>query len=262
MSFIEIKNLDKTFFPGTNREQYALKNVSLDIKDGDFITILGGNGAGKSTLIKIITQLLFAGSFSLDNGEILIEGRDISNIVEHKRAEFISRVFQNPLDGTAPRMTVAQNMSLALRRGKNRGFKLGTTKEDRKLFKELLATLDLGLEDRLDSEMGLLSGGQRQAIALLMATMTTPKLLLLDEHTAALDPKTQKKIMELTRKKIEEKNLTALMITHNIQDAVKYGNRIIILHRGQLVRDINREEKEKLNAKELYELLYNLEESE
>lgn len=257
MSFIEIKNLDKTFFPGTNREQYALKNVSLDIKDGDFITILGGNGAGKSTFLNAL-----AGSFSLDNGKILIEGRDISNIVEHKRAEFISRVFQNPLDGTAPRMTVAQNMSLALRRGKNRGFKLGTTKEDRKLFKELLATLDLGLEDRLDSEMGLLSGGQRQAIALLMATMTTPKLLLLDEHTAALDPKTQKKIMELTRKKIEEKNLTALMITHNIQDAVKYGNRIIILHRGQLVRDINREEKEKLNAKELYELLYNLEESE
>ena len=257
MSFIEIKNLDKTFFSGTNREQYALKNVSLDIKDGDFITILGGNGAGKSTFLNAL-----AGSFSLDNGEILIEGRDISNIVEHKRAEFISRVFQNPLDGTAPRMTVAQNMSLALRRGKNRGFKLGTTKEDRKLFKELFATLDLGLEDRLDSEMGLLSGGQRQAIALLMATMTTPKLLLLDEHTAALDPKTQKKIMELTRKKIEEKNLTALMITHNIQDAVKYGNRIIILHRGQLVRDINREEKEKLNAKELYELLYNLEESE
>ena len=257
MSFIEIKNLDKTFFPGTNREQYALKNVSLDIKDGDFITILGGNGAGKSTFLNAL-----AGSFSLDNGEILIEGRDISNIVEHKRAEFISRVFQNPLDGTAPRMTVSQNMSLALRRGKNRGFKLGTTKEDRKLFKELLVTLDLGLEDRLDSEMGLLSGGQRQAIALLMATMTTPKLLLLDEHTAALDPKTQKKIMELTRKKIEEKNLTALMITHNIQDAVKYGNRIIILHRGQLVRDINREEKEKLNAKELYELLYNLEENE
>ena len=257
MSFIEIKNLDKTFFPGTNREQYALKNVSLDIKDGDFITILGGNGAGKSTFLNAL-----AGSFSLDNGEILIEGRDISNIVEHKRAEFISRVFQNPLDGTAPRMTVAQNMSLALRRGKNRGFKLGTTKEDRKFFKELLATLDLGLEDRLDSEMGLLSGGQRQAIALLMATMTTPKLLLLDEHTAALDPKTQKKIMELTREKIEEKNLTALMITHNIQDAVKYGNRIIIFHRGQLVRDINREEKEKLNAKELYELLYNLEENE
>ena len=257
MSFIEIKNLDKTFFPGTNREQYALKNVSLDIKDGDFITILGGNGAGKSTFLNAL-----AGSFSLDNGEILIEGRDISNIVEHKRAEFISRVFQNPLDGTAPRMTVAQNMSLALRRGKNRGFKLGTTKEDRKLFKELLATLDLGLEDRLDSEMGLLSGGQRQAIALLMATMTTPKLLLLDEHTAALDPKTQKKIMELTRKKIEEKNLTALMITHNIQDAVKYGNRIIILHRGQLVRDIYRQEKENLNAKELYVLLYNLEESE
>ena len=250
MSFIKINKIDKTFFPGTIREQHALKNVSLEIKDGDFITILGGNGAGKSTFLNAL-----AGSFSLDGGEILIEGKDVSSIVEHKRAGFISRVFQNPLDGTAPRMTVAQNMSLALRRGKVRGFKPGTTKEDRELFKKLLATLDLGLEDRLDSEMGLLSGGQRQAIALLMATMTTPKLLL-------LDPKTQKKIMELTRQKIEEKKLTALMITHNIQDAVKYGNRIIVLHRGELVRDISKEEKEKLDAKALYELLYNLEESE
>jgi len=248
MSFIKINNIDKTFFPGTIREQHALKSISLEIKDGDFITILGGNGAGKSTFLNAI-----AGSFSVDSGEILIEDKDVSNI---------SRVFQNPLDGTAPRMTVAQNMSLALRRGKTRGFKIGTTKEDRKIFKELLSTLDLGLEDRLDSEMGLLSGGQRQAIALLMATMTTPKLLLLDEHTAALDPKTQKKIMELTREKIEEKNLTALMITHNIQDAVKYGNRIIVLHRGELVRDIGKEEKEKLDAKVLYELLYNLEENE
>ena len=228
MSFIKINKIDKTFFPGTIREQHALKNVSLEIKDGDFITILGGNGAGKSTFLNAL-----AGSFSLDSG-----------------------------DGTAPRMTVAQNMSLALRRGKTRGFKIGTTKEDKKLFRELLATLDLGLEDRLDSEMGLLSGGQRQAIGLLMATMTTPKLLLLDEHTAALDPKTQKKIMELTRQKIEEKKLTALMITHNIQDAVKYGNRIIILHRGELVRDISKEEKDKLDAKALYELLYNLEENE
>ncbi|MGX7112730.1 ABC transporter ATP-binding protein [Gemella cuniculi] len=257
MAFIEIKNLDKTFFPNTNREQHALKDVNLKINDGDFITILGGNGAGKSTFLNAI-----AGSFSLDSGEILIDDVNIGNIVEHKRAEFISRVFQNPLDGTAPRMTVAQNMSLALRRGKHRGLKKGTTKEDRKYFKELLKTLDLGLEDRLDSEMGLLSGGQRQAIALLMATINTPKLLLLDEHTAALDPKTQKKIMELTRGKIEEKKLTTLMITHNIQDAVKYGNRIIILHRGELVRDISRVEKEKLNAKQLYEILYSLEESE
>lgn len=257
MSKIEIKNIDKTFFPNTNREQHALKDVSLTINDGDFITILGGNGAGKSTFLNAI-----AGSFNLDNGEIIVEGEDVSKIVEHKRAEFISRVFQNPLDGTAPRMTVAQNMSLALRRGKTRGFKLGTTKEDRKLFKELLSTLDLGLEDRLDSEMGLLSGGQRQAIALLMATIKTPQLLLLDEHTAALDPKTQKKIMELTRLKIEEKNLTALMITHNIQDALKYGNRIIILHRGRLIRDISSEEKKDLDVKSLYELLYNLEDVE
>ena len=237
--------------------QKLFDDVNLTFTPGNCYGVIGANGAGKSTFLNAL-----AGSFSLDGGEILIEGKDVSNIVEHKRAGFISRVFQNPLDGTAPRMTVAQNMSLALRRGKVRGFKPGTTKEDRKLFKELLATLDLGLEDRLDSEMGLLSGGQRQAIALLMATMTTPKLLLLDEHTAALDPKTQKKIMELTRQKIEEKNLTALMITHNIQDAVKYGNRIIVLHRGELVRDISKEEKEKLDAKALYELLYNLEESE
>ena len=256
-AIVELKNATKIVKNGFDEEKIILNDVSLNIYEHDFITILGGNGAGKSTFLNAI-----AGSFSVDSGEILIEDKDVSNIVEHKRAAFISRVFQNPLDGTAPRMTVAQNMSLALRRGKTRGFKIGTTKEDRKLFKELLSTLDLGLEDRLDSEMGLLSGGQRQAIALLMATMTTPKLLLLDEHTAALDPKTQKKIMELTREKIEEKNLTALMITHTIQDAVKYGDRIIILHRGQLVRDINREEKEKLNAKELYELLYNLEESE
>ena len=191
-----------------------------------------------------------------------MDGKDISKIVEYKRAEFISRVFQNPLDGTAPRMTVAQNMALALRRGKIRGLKKSITKEDRVLFKQLLKTLELGLEDRLDSEMGLLSGGQRQAIALLMATVKTPKLLLLDEHTAALDPKTQKKIMELTRKKVEEKKLTALMITHNIQDAVKYGNRIIILHRGRLIKDICNEKKAKLDSKAIYELLYNLEDTE
>ena len=256
-AIVELKNATKIVKNGFDEEKIILNDVSLNIYEHDFITILGGNGAGKSTFLNAI-----AGSFSVDSGEILIEDKDVSNIVEHKRAAFISRVFQNPLDGTAPRMTVAQNMSLALRRGKTRGFKIGTTKEDRKLFKELLSTLDLGLEDRLDSEMGLLSGGQRQAIALLMATMTTPKLLLLDEHTAALDPKTQKKIMELTREKIEEKNLTALMITHNIQDAVKYGNRIIVLHRGELVRDIGKEEKEKLDAKVLYELLYNLEENE
>ena len=257
MPYIELKNINKVFNPNSNREHHALKNISLVINKGDFITIIGGNGAGKSTLFNAIS-----GVFPLDSGSISINDVEISSTKEFERAKYISRVFQNPLDGTAPRMTVAQNMSLALRRGKTRGFKVGTTKEDRKLFKELLATLDLGLEDRLDSEMGLLSGGQRQAIALLMATMTTPKLLLLDEHTAALDPKTQKKIMELTRQKIEEKNLTALMITHNIQDAVKYGNRIIVLHRGELVRDISKEEKEKLDAKALYELLYNLEESE
>ena len=257
MTFIKLEKIDKTFFPNTNREMHALKEVSLDINEGDFITILGGNGAGKSTLLNAIS-----GGFNLDSGSVVIDNNDVTNVAEHKRAAFISRVFQNPLQGTAPRMTVGENMALALKRGEKRGFKKSLTAEDRNFFKEQLKTLDLGLEDRLDSEMGLLSGGQRQAISLLMATMKSPKLLLLDEHTAALDPKTQKKIMTLTKEKVEEKNLTALMITHNIQDALKYGNRIIVLHRGRLVHDLNREEKEKLDAKSVYELLYNLEEME
>ena len=255
MVYIKIDNINKTFFPNTNREHHALRDVKLDIKEGDFITILGGNGAGKSTFLNAI-----AGVFSVDSGFISIAGEDVTQISEHKRAKHISRVFQNPLQGTAPRMTVAENMALALKRGKIRGFRKSDTKENRELFKKLLSSLELGLEDRLDSPMGLLSGGQRQAIALIMATMNSPKLLLLDEHTAALDPKTQKKIMQITNEEIINKNLTSLMITHNIQDALTYGNRLIILHRGEIVHDISQEEKQKLDSKKIYDLLYSLEE--
>lgn len=250
MTYIKITNINKTFFPGTIREHHALKNINLEINKGDFITIVGGNGAGKSTFLNAL-----AGTFSVDSGKILAEGDNITDMPEHKRAKHISRVFQNSLQGTAPRMTVAENMALAYRRGQRRLFNLGITKDNKTYFKEELSTLGLGLENRLDSEMGLLSGGQRQAISLLMATMKTPDLLLLDEHTAALDPKTQKIIMQLTKEKIEEKNITALMITHNIQDALSYGNRLIVLHQGELVRDFNAEEKAKLTRRDIYDLL-------
>ena len=254
---LEIKDLNVIFNKDTVNEKHALCDLSLKLEDGDFVTVIGSNGAGKSTLLNSI-----AGNIDVDSGRIYNNGRDITYEKEYKRARYIGRLYQDPLKGTAPHMTIEENLGLAFSRGKRMRLGFGVRKSDRVYFKEVCKKLGLGLETRLTSEVGLLSGGQRQALTLLMATLETPELLLLDEHTAALDPKTQKKIMELTREKIEEKNLTALMITHNIQDAVKYGNRIIILHRGQLVRDINREEKEKLNAKELYELLYNLEESE
>ncbi|MBF0714210.1 ATP-binding cassette domain-containing protein [Gemella sp. GH3] len=252
MSFIKLNNVDKTFFPNSVREHHALKNVSLDIKKGDFITVIGGNGAGKSTLLNAI-----AGSFSLDSGSIVINGVDVTKTVEHKRAKYISRVFQNPMQGTAPRMTVAENMALSYSRVGKKFFKFSLTKNRKTYFKEQLLTLNLGLEDRLDSEMGVLSGGQRQAISLLMATMQTPKLLLLDEHTAALDPKTQQIIMEITDKVVKEKEITTLMITHNINDALKYGNRLIVLNQGEIVKDIKNEDKEKLTAIDIFNMLDN-----
>ena len=245
MAFIELKNINKTFFPNTNREHHALKNLNLTINSGDFITIIGGNGAGKSTLFNAIS-----GVFSLDSGSISIRGKDIS------------RVFQNPLDNTAPRMTVAENMALALNRGAGRSLKFSKNKENILLFESLLKNLNLGLEQKINTEMGVLSGGQRQAIALLMATMKTPELILLDEHTAALDPKTQKKIMLLTEEKIKEKNLTALMITHNLQDALTYGNRMLLLHRGEIVRDFSEEEKNNLTVTELYKIMVDLDEKD
>ncbi|QWQ39173.1 ATP-binding cassette domain-containing protein [Gemella sp. zg-570] len=250
MNFIEINNVNKTFFKNTNREHHALKNINLKINRGDFITIVGGNGAGKSTLLNALS-----GNFLVDSGKIFINNIDVSLMSEHKRSKYISRVFQNPLYGTAPRMTVCENMALAYRRGEKRGLKLGVTEENKKYFTEQLSSLNLGLENRLHTEIGLLSGGQRQAISLLMATIKNPDLLLLDEHTAALDLKTQKIIMDITDKKIKDKNITALMITHNIQDALKYGNRLIVLNQGEIIKDFNKEEKEVLTRNDIYNIL-------
>lgn len=254
MSFIEIKNVNKIFHSDIDEPYHALKNINLTIKSGDFITIVGGNGAGKSTLLNTL-----AGTLSVDSGNIILNKKDITRTKEYERAGFISRVFQNPLDGTAPRMTVAENMAIAIRRGEKRTFKNGIKKEDFKIFEEHLSSIGLGLETRLNTEIGLLSGGQRQAISLLMATMKKPELILLDEHTAALDPKTQKNIMKITDERIKEKNLTAFMITHNLQDALEYGNRLIIMHQGEIIRDFSNEEKKKLTISKLYEILSELE---
>lgn len=254
MTYITIKGLEKTFFPNTNREHKALRGITLTIEKGDFITIVGGNGAGKSTLLNAL-----AGSLPVDKGQIIMQETNMTKLPEHKRAKFISRVFQNPLQGTAPRMTVAENMSLALRRGKFRGLKQGSSLNERQQFQDLLAKLDLDLEGRLDAEMGLLSGGQRQAIALLMATMIEPKLLLLDEHTAALDPKTQMKIMKLSQDTIEQSHLTSFMITHNLQDAIQYGNRMIVMQQGQIVADYQGEAKQKMTVHQLFDAMNSLE---
>ena len=254
---IEIQHLSKTFFPGTSREHKALKNVSLSIQEGDFITIVGGNGAGKSTFLNAI-----AGNFSLDEGTISFGGHQIEHTSDFERAAYISRVFQDPMQGTAPRMTVAENLALANCRGQKRSLFKMSSKEDLQQFEALLAPIGLGLEDRLHTEIGILSGGQRQTISLLMATMNAPKLLLLDEHTAALDPKTQRKIMQKTQETIEEKNLTALMITHNLSDAIHFGNRLIVMHRGEIVRDFVKEEKAVLTEEELFRLMNALDEAD
>lgn len=254
---IRIENVHKTFYPNTNRSHDALIDINLTIHKGDFITIVGGNGAGKSTFLNAIS-----GSFPLDKGHIYMGEAAVEHTAEYERAKYISRVFQNPLDNTAPRMTVAENMALALNRGAGRSLKFSKNKENILLFESLLKNLNLGLEQKINTEMGVLSGGQRQAIALLMATMKTPELILLDEHTAALDPKTQKKIMLLTEEKIKEKNLTALMITHNLQDALTYGNRMLLLHRGEIVRDFSEEEKNNLTVTELYKIMVDLDEKD
>lgn len=254
---ISIQQLSKTFFPGTSREHQALKGINLSIADGDFITIVGGNGAGKSTFLNAI-----AGNFSIDEGSIAVGDKSIELMPEYERAAFISRVFQDPMQGTAPRMTVAENLALANRRGKKRSLFKATSKEELDQFSALLAPIGLGLEDRLHTEIGLLSGGQRQAISLVMATMNAPQLLLLDEHTAALDPKTQRKIMQKTKETIEEKQLTALMITHNLSDAIHYGNRLIVMHRGEIVKDYPQEEKQTLTEEELFRYMNVLDEAD
>lgn len=245
---LEIKNIHKTFNKGTINEKAALRGINWTLNDGDFVTIIGGNGAGKSTLLNMLS-----GVYYVDEGQILIDGEDITNLPEHKRAKYFGRVFQDPMTGTAADMQIEENMALAARRGKPRTLRLGIRKEERDKYRELLATLNLGLENRLTAKVGLLSGGQRQAITLLMATMQHPKLLLLDEHTAALDPKTAAKVLEISEKIISENHLTAMMVTHNMKDAITYGNRLIMMHEGQIIYDVSGEEKKNLTVADLLE---------
>ena len=245
---LEIQNIHKTFNPGTINEKVALNGVNLNLNPGDFVTIIGGNGAGKSTTLNAI-----AGVWSVDEGKIIIDGVDITKLSEHKRALYLGRVFQDPMTGTAATMSIEENMAIAARRGERRGLGWGITKKERERYKEALKELDLGLEDRLSSKVGLLSGGQRQAITLLMASLKKPKLLLLDEHTAALDPGTAEKVLNLTKRIVEEHQLTCLMITHNMQSAIDLGNRILMMDSGNIVLDIGGEEKKNMTVEGLLE---------
>ena len=243
---LEIQNIHKTFNPGTINEKVALNGVNLNLNPGDFVTIIGGNGAGKSTTLNAI-----AGVWPVDEGKIIIDGVDITKLSEHKRALYLGRVFQDPMTGTAATMSIEENMAIAARRGERRGLGWGITKKERERYKEALKELDLGLEDRLSSKVGLLSGGQRQAITLLMASLKKPKLLLLDEHTAALDPKTAAKVLAISDKIIQEHQLTAMMVTHNMKDAIAHGNRLIMMHEGKIIYDVSGEEKKNLKVANL-----------
>lgn len=246
---LNINHIAKTFNPGTITEKRALTDCDLHLQPGDFVTVIGGNGAGKSTMLNAV-----AGAFLVDKGSIEIDGVNVTRLPEHKRAKYLGRVFQDPMTGTAATMSIEENMALAYRRGKHRGLCWGITAKEREQFRQQLKTLDLGLEDRLSAKVGLLSGGQRQALTLLMATMQKPKLLLLDEHTAALDPKTAAKVLHLTRKLVADNNLTALMITHNMKDALQYGNRTIMMHEGKIILDIGRETKAQLRVEDLLQM--------
>lgn len=240
---LEIKNIYKTFNKGTVNEKRALNGINLVLNDGDFCTVIGGNGAGKSTMLNAI-----AGVWPVDNGAIMIDGVDVSALPEHKRAPYLGRVFQDPMTGTVADMEIVENLAIAARRGKKRGLSWGVRKGEKEKYQKLLSEFDLGLEDRMTTKVGLLSGGQRQAITLLMATIQKPKLLLLDEHTAALDPKTAAKVLELSDKIILENQLTALMVTHNMKDAITHGNRLIMLNDGKVILDISGEEKKNLTV--------------
>ena len=246
---LEIKNLTKVFNGGTVNEKIALRDLSLHLNPGDFVTVIGGNGAGKSTMLNCV-----AGAYPVEEGQILIDGVDVTALPEYKRAAFIGCVFQDPMMGTAATMQIEENLALAARRGKPRTLRPGITKAEREEYRQQLKILDLGLEDRLTAKVGLLSGGQRQALTLLMATLRKPKLLLLDEHTAALDPKTAAKVLEATQKIVEKDNLTTLMITHNMRDAIAYGNRLIMMYDGRVVVDVSGEEKKKLTVEQLLNL--------
>ena len=246
---LDVNNIYKTFNPGTVNQKTALNGVSLHLAPGDFVTVIGGNGAGKSTLLNAV-----AGVWKVDSGTISIDGVDLTHMPEHKRARYIGRVFQDPMMGTAATMQIEENLALAARRGKARTLRPGITKADREEYIERLKILDLGLEDRLTSKVGLLSGGQRQALTLLMASLQKPKLLLLDEHTAALDPKTAAKVLDATEKIVTRDHLTTLMLTHNMKDAIQHGNRLIMMYNGHIVIDVSGEEKKKLTVPQLLEL--------
>lgn len=244
---LELKNIYKTFNAGTVNEKMALRGLNLTLEDGDFVTVIGGNGAGKSTMLNAI-----AGVWPVDQGQILIGDADVTKLPEYKRAKYLGRVFQDPMTGTAATMEIQENLALALRRGDSRTLKAGITKKEHAKYREMLATLGLGLEDRMTSKVGLLSGGQRQALTLLMATLKKPKLLLLDEHTAALDPKTAAKVLQTTDMIVNRDNLTTLMITHNMKDAIAHGNRLIMMMDGNIILDIRGEEKKKLTVADLF----------
>ncbi len=243
---LDVQNVYKTFNPGTVNEKAALRGVSLTLNDGDFVTVIGGNGAGKSTLLNAV-----AGVWPVDSGSISIGGTDVTRLPEHKRARYIGRVFQDPMMGTAATMQIEENLALAARRGRKRTLRPGIGREEREEYRELLKILDLGLEDRLTSKVGLLSGGQRQALTLLMATLRKPDLLLLDEHTAALDPKTAAKVLDATERIVGKDRLTTLMITHNMKDAIVHGNRLIMMYEGRIALDIAGEDKKKLTVEQL-----------
>ncbi|KAA0257982.1 ABC transporter ATP-binding protein [Deferribacter autotrophicus] len=246
---IELKNVTKIFHKGTVNENLAINNISLKINKGDFVTVIGSNGAGKSTLLNLIAGYLFP-----DEGSIIIDGEDVTKISDYKRAYYIGKVFQDPLSGTAASLTIEENLAIAKKRGQKRWFSKGVKNKDREFFKERLKILGLGLENRLKDRVGLLSGGQRQSLTLLMATLVKPKILLLDEHTAALDPKTATKIIELTEYFIKEYNLTAMMVTHNMRQALKLGNRTIMMDKGEVILDISGEERKKLDVKDLIDM--------
>jgi len=243
---LEIDRISKTFNANTVNQKIALDHLSLTLKDGDFVTVIGGNGAGKSTMLNAV-----AGVFAVDEGRIHIDGTDVTRLPEHRRAAFIGRVFQDPMMGTAASMGIEENLALALRRGQRRSLRWGITGKEREMYRELLAGLGLGLEQRLTTKVGLLSGGQRQALTLLMATLKKPKLLLLDEHTAALDPKTASNVLDSTERIVARDQLTTLMITHNMKDAIAHGNRLIMLYEGRVVIDVDGEEKKKLTVEKL-----------
>ena len=243
---LDINNIYKTFNPGTVNEKHALNGLSLHLAEGDFVTVIGSNGAGKSTALNAI-----AGVWPVDSGSIVIDGQDVTGLPEHKRAKYLGRVFQDPMTGTAATMQIQENLALARRRGSSRTLRAGITKKEQEEYRELLKILDLGLEDRMTAKVGLLSGGQRQALTLLMATLQKPKLLLLDEHTAALDPKTAEKVLNTTDTIIRENGLTAFMVTHNMKDAIAHGNRLIMMNEGRIILDVGGEEKKRLTMRDL-----------